>query len=101
MCRQRDRARGFVDRRALELKAVEVLGEWQLGDAGLIFDRACLFFVDLGGEQIADDTLGFVLAFDRRSHDLVEGGLHAIELEFAHKLEEFGSFHWMVLLRLS
>ena len=69
------------------------LAKWQLGDAKLVFDRACLLFVDFGGEQIADDTLGFVLAFDRRSHDLVEGGLHAIELEFAHKFEELGSFH--------
>jgi len=39
--------------------------------------------------------------FDGRGHDLVEGGLHAVELEFAHEVEELGSFHQMVLLRLS
>jgi hypothetical protein len=67
----------------------------------LVFDRSCLLLADLGVEQIADDALGFVLAFDGSGHDLVEGGLHAIELEFAHEVEELGSFHQMVLLRLS
>jgi hypothetical protein len=42
-----------------------------------------------------------MLAFDDRGHDLVEGGLHAIELELAHEVEELGSFHQLVLLRLS
>jgi hypothetical protein len=46
-------------------------------------------------------TLGFMLAFDRGGHDLVEGGLHAVELEFAHEVEQLGSFHQMILLRLS
>jgi hypothetical protein len=41
------------------------------------------------------------LAFDGGGHDLVEGGFHAIELKLAHKVEEFGSFHQMGLLRLS
>jgi hypothetical protein len=91
----------LVDRRVLELKAVEVLGERQLGDGELVLDRACLLLADLGVEQIADDALGFVLAFDGRGHDLVEGGLHAEELELAHEVEELGSFHQMVLLRLS
>ena len=40
-----------------------------------------------------------MLAFDGRGHDLVEGGLHAVELELAHEVEELGSFHQMVLLR--
>ena len=91
----------LVDRRALELEVVEVLGERQLGDGELVLDRARLLLVDLGVEQIADDALGFVLAFDGRGHDLVEGGLHAVELELAHEVEELGSFHQLVLLRLS
>ncbi len=91
----------LVKRRAVELEVVEVLGEWQLGNGELVFDRARLLLVDLRGEQIADDALGFMLAFNRGGHDLVEGGLHAIELELAHKVEQFGSFHQMVLLRLS
>ena len=92
---------GLVGRRTVELEVVEVLGERQLGDSELVFDRASLLLVDLGGEQVADDALRFVLAFDRGGHDLVEGGLHAMELKFAHEVEELGSFHQTVLLRLS
>src|SRR5246500_1624205 len=78
-----------------------VLGKRQLGDGELVFDRARLLLVDLGGEQVADDALRFMLAFDGRGRDLIEGGLHAVELKFAHQVEELGSFHQMVLLRLS
>jgi hypothetical protein len=91
----------LVDRRALELEVVEVLGERQLGDGELILDRARLLLADLGGEQITNDALGLMLAFDSSGHDLIEGGLHAEELELAHEIEELGAFHQMVLLRLS
>jgi hypothetical protein len=60
-----------------------------------------LLLADLSLEEIADDTLRLMLAFDRSGHDLVEGSLHAVELELAHEVEEFGSFHQIVLLRLS
>ena len=66
---------GLVDRRTAELEVVEVLGERQLGDGELVLDRTRLLLADLGGEQIADDALRFMLAFDGRGHDLVEGGL--------------------------
>ncbi|GEC17306.1 hypothetical protein J2S34_002027 [Nitrobacter winogradskyi] len=91
----------LVDGGALELEAIEILGERQLGDSELVLDRAGLLLVDLGIEQIADDALRFVLALDGGRHDLVEGGLHAIELEFAHEVEELRAFHQTVLLRLS
>src|SRR5262245_34214049 len=51
-----------------------------------LIERA-LLLVDLGGEQVADDALRFMLTFDGRGHDLVEGGFHTVELEFAHKVE--------------
>src|SRR4051794_26931882 len=91
----------LVDRCTVELEVVEILGERQLGDGELVLDRARLLLADLGVEQITDDALRFVLAFDGRSHDLVEGGLHAEELELAHEVEELSAFHQMVLLRLS
>ena len=69
--------------------------------AELVFDRARLLFVDLGPEQVADDALRLVLPLDGGGHDLVEGGLHAEELELVHQVEELGSFHHRVLLRLS
>jgi hypothetical protein len=52
-------------------------------------------------EQIADNAFRFVLALDGGRHDLVEGGLHAIEFELAHEVEQLSTFHQMVLLRLS
>jgi len=91
----------LVDRRALELEVIEVFGERQLGDGELVLDRARLLLIDLGVEQIADDPLRLMLAFDSGGHDLVEGSLHAVELEFAHEIEELSAFHQMVLLRLS
>jgi hypothetical protein len=83
----------FVDRRALELEVVEVLGERQLGDGELVLDRAGLLLVDLGVEQVADNALGFVLTLDGSRHDLVEGSLHAVELEFAHEIEQLSALH--------
>ena len=91
----------MVDRRALELEVIEVLGERQLGDGELVFDRAGLLLVDLGAEQIANNALRFMLALDGGGHDLVVSRLHAVELEFAHEVEELSAFHQMVLLRLS
>src|SRR5690349_2206405 len=79
----------------------KILGERQLGNGELVLDRARLLLVDLGIEQIADDALGLVLAFDGCGHDLVECGLHAVELELAHEVEQLSAFHQMVLLRLS
>ena len=92
---------GFVNWRSVELEVVEILGERQLGYGELVFDRACLLLIDLGGEQIADDALRLVLAFDRGRHDLIEGGPHAVELKLTHEVEQFGSFHQLSLLRLS
>jgi hypothetical protein len=57
-----------------------------------LIDRAC-FSLNLGAEQIADDALGLVLSLDGSHHDLVEGSLHAIELEFAHEIEQLGTLH--------
>lgn len=91
----------LVDRRAVELEAVDVLGQGQLGDGELVFDRAGLLLVDLGLEQVTDDALRLVLAFDRGGHDLVERGLHAVQPEFVHELEDLGAFHQRLLLRLS
>ena len=65
-----------------------------------LIERAC-FSLNLGVEQVADNALRFVLALDGSCHDLVEGSLHAVELEFAHEVEDLGSFHQMVLRRLS
>ena len=49
---------------SVEVEVVDVLGEGQLGDGNLIFDRARLLFGDLGLEQIADDARRFMLPLD-------------------------------------
>jgi hypothetical protein len=38
----------FADRRSIEGKVVDILGQWQLGDGHLVFDRARCLLVDLG-----------------------------------------------------
>ena len=83
----------LVDWGALELEVLKVLGERQLGDGELVLDRAGLLLVDLGVEQVADNALGFVLTLDGSRHDLVEGSLHAVELEFAHEIEQLSALH--------
>ena len=69
-----------------------ILGKRQFGDGELVLDRAGLLLVDLGVEQIANNALRFVLAFDSGRHDLVEGGLHAVELQLAHEVEQLSTF---------
>ena len=56
-----------------EAAAGEVFGEREPGDGELVFDRARLFLADLGREQVADDPLGLVLAFDGGRHDVIAG----------------------------
>jgi hypothetical protein len=43
----------LVDRRAVELEVLDVLGEWKLGNRELVLDRSRLLLADLGREQIA------------------------------------------------
>jgi hypothetical protein len=45
--------------------------------------------------------LGLVLTLDGGGDDLVEGHLHAVELELAHGGQNLGTLHHTALLRLS
>src|SRR5580704_6489420 len=83
----------LVDRRILEGEVFDVFGQRQLGDGELIFDRARLFLRDLGLLEIANEPLRLVLALERCGQRLVVGAPHPIELEAAHHVEDFGSFH--------
>ena len=55
---------GFIDLRRFKVELLQFLGERQLGDGHLVFDRPGLLFSEFGGQQIPDDLLRFVLAFD-------------------------------------
>jgi hypothetical protein len=83
----------LVDRCALEGEVIDILGERQLGDGHLVFDRPRLLLRYLGLEKIADDALWFVLALDRGGQRLVIRILHAEELQRAHHVEDFGPLH--------
>ena len=91
----------LVDRRALEHEVVEVFGERQLGGRDLILDRPRLLFGDLGAQEVAEEALRLVLALERGRKRLVVGGLHAVELELSHHVEDLCSFHRQALLKLS
>jgi hypothetical protein len=65
-----------------------------------LIERACFSLISALSRS-PTMRWGSWLAFDSRGHDLFEGGLHAVELKLAHEVEELGSFHQMVLLRLS
>ena len=89
----------LVDRRVVEREVIDILGERQLGDRQLVFDRSGVLLVDLGLEEIADEVLRLMLTFDSCCKGLVGSGFpHAKELEVAHHVENFGTFHDHVIL---
>ena len=92
--------RSLVDERTLESEVVDVLGERQSCDGELVLDRTGLLFRDLGFEQVAAEALRLVAPLGDGQR-LVVGGLHAVELERPHHVEDFGSFHHQALLKAS
>ena len=88
----------FIDRCPLVGEVVDILGKRQFGDCQLIFDRARLLLGYLSFEQVADKVLRLMLAFDRGGESLIVSIPHPIEFEFAHHVEDFGSFHDHALL---
>jgi hypothetical protein len=78
---------GLVDLGRLEVELVDLLGQRQLGDGHLVLDRARLLLTDLGGQEVANDLLRFVLSLDRRGDDLVVGRPHAVKLQLAHGVQ--------------
>jgi hypothetical protein len=103
---QKDAARQIADQRLVdwcagEVEVLDVLGQRQLGDGQLIFDRARLLLGDLGAEQIADNARRLVPALDASGHHLVIGRPHAVELEGGHQLEHIGAFHHEALRKPS
>lgn len=91
----------LVDWRSVERDDGDIFGERQFSDGELVIDRSGPLLVDLGVEQVADDALRFMLSLDSGRHDLVEDGLDAMELEFAHEVEDLSLFRQLVLRRWS
>ena len=55
----------------------------------------------LAGSGAADDLLWLVGPLYGDLDNLVEGGLHAVELQLAHGGEDLRAFHHTALLRVS
>src|SRR5438093_6952364 len=69
----------FIDGRTAKVKIINVLCQGELGYPDLIFDRACLFFADLGLQEIADDERRVMLALDATRHDHIIGNFNHLE----------------------
>jgi hypothetical protein len=54
-----------------------------------------------GPDQTGDKRVEFIAPGEALAGDLVEAGAHAMELEFAHGLEDFMALHHATFLRLS
>ena len=55
----------------------------------------------LGADQAGDEGIELIAAGQALAGDLVEAGAHAVELEFAHGVENLVAFHQATLLMLS
>lgn len=83
----------LVDRRFGKVERRNFLGQRQLGDRHLIFDRARLLLIDLGLQQIADHAAWAMLSLYRIGDHLIIGVPHARELERPHHLQDLVAFH--------
>ncbi len=77
----------LVDLRRLEVELFQFFGQGQFGNGHLVFDRAGLLLADLGSEQIPDDLLRLMLAFDSGGQDLVIRCSHSVELQLSHRVD--------------
>lgn len=89
---------GLVDVGGFEVELVDLFGQRQLGDGHLVFDRTRLLLSDLSMQQITNDLLWFMLAFDRCRDDLVVCCSHPVEFQLAHGVQYVSAFHFVVSL---
>ena len=80
---------GLVDLSCVEVELFQFLGERQLGNGHLVFDRPGSLLADLGREKVADDLLWFLLSLEGGADDLIIGCPHAVELQLAHCVQHF------------
>ena len=91
----------LIDRRVGEDELVEVFEDREPGAADAIADRSGLPVGALGPDQAGDEWVDLVAPGEALAGDLVEAGAHAVELEFAHGLEDLMTFHQAIFLMLS
>src|SRR6187455_67780 len=91
----------FIDRRVAEDKSVEVFEDRELGPADAIADRSRLPVRAFGADQAGDKRINLIAPGQALAGDLTEAGAHAVELEFAHGVENLMAFHQATFLMLS
>ena len=91
----------FVDRRVGEDELVDVLEDRELRAGDAIADRAGLPVGALGADQAGDQRIKLVAPGEALAGDLVEAGAHAVQLEFAHRLQNLMAFHQAIFLMRS
>jgi hypothetical protein len=91
----------FIDRRVGKDELVDILENRELRARDAITDRARLPVGALGADEAGDERVKLVAPGKALAGDLVEAGAHAVELEFAHGLQDIVTFHQAIFLNLS
>ena len=91
----------FVDRRVGEDELVDILENRELRAGDAIADRARLPMGALGANEAGDERVKLVAPGEALAGDLVEAGAHAVELEFAHGLQDLVALHQAIFLMRS
>ena len=91
----------FIDRGVAEDERIEVFENREFGSADAIADRTSLPVRALGSDQAGDERINLISPRQPLAGDLIEAGAHAVELEFAHGLQDLMAFHQATFLMLS
>ncbi len=65
----------LVERRTIEFKILDILGERQFGRTDLVFDRSFLLLRNLSLQQVTDNAWWFMAPLDAGCHYLVIAGV--------------------------
>ena len=91
----------LIDRRIAEEERIEVFENRELGPADAIADRTGLPMRALGADQAGDERINLIAPGKTLAGNFIEAGAHAVELEFAHGVENLMAFHQATFLMLS
>ena len=91
----------LIDRRVGKDELVEVLEHRELGAADAIADRARLAVRAFGPEQAGDERIDLITSGQALAGNRIKAGAHAVELQFAHGVQNLMTFHHATCLMLS
>src|SRR5674476_342405 len=88
----------FVDRRIGEDELFQIFENRELGAGDAIADRARLPMCAFGPDQASDEGIDLIAPGKTFAGNLIEAGAHAVELQFAHGLQNLMAFHQATFL---